>query len=100
MNRSELVRLRELGLITDREFLDMLVIEAGDNVKPEMIGKPFRAYMDGLRDELSRLFATQVDEVKVKITDGDLQLDLQFLPAIGVQWINLGITIKKTSDTD
>ena len=104
--REELMELRELGLISLDDFIKNLVIEAGDQVPEEFMGRPFQDYLDSIKEELSRVMYVP-GELYQPETQGGIRLNyspeervmtVQLRPPISAQWIQTGVRILRTSD--
>ena len=106
--REELMKLRELGLISLADFIKNLVIEDGDQVPEEFMGRPFQEYLDSIKAELSRVMYVP-GELYQPETQGGIRLNyspeervmtVQLRPPVSAQWIQTGIRILRTPDNE
>lgn len=107
MTRKESIRLYELGLLNQREFLQELVIEPGDNVPEKFMGKSFMEYLEAVRNQMNDEMHIPgqaydpLNQEGVKLSENGLLIgviDVMVRPPLTTQWISMGITIRKTSD--
>jgi hypothetical protein len=105
MTRLELVKLRDCGILSEREFIEQLVLEPGDTVDPKYWGKPLTEYIESVKNEMIKFFHLptntydQLAQEYIKVEDDAATITLKIKPPVGVQWLNLGITIERREDS-